>query len=242
MGLAIVASLLFATLMPRANVAAGDAAFLQIDYPSAIAAYEEQLTAFPNDAELLWRLARVYVCSGEVKEKEDAAFCFKKAEGFARHGVRLAPSSAEAHTWLAAALGYQALMAGLREQVRLTNEMYDEIEIAIALDPNNDAAYSMRGSLFRALGNIGWFKRSVASVFVGSLPDGDFEKAEEALKKAIALAPDVMRHYYELGVLYLDWGREAEAKKVLMDAAKLPIRVAIDVQRLEKITQLLAEF
>jgi hypothetical protein len=51
-----------------------------------------------------------------------------------------------------------------------------------------------------------------------------------------------MRHHYELGVLYLDWGRVVEARQVLLHAAKLPIRVAIDRQRVEKIRQLLAEF
>jgi len=235
-----IAALLVTLLSSRANVSAGDAAFLQIDYPAAIAAYEEQLPPFPNDTELLWRLARVYVCSGEVKEKEEAEGLFRKADEYARQCIRLDSSSAEAHTWLAAALGYRALSAGLREQVRLTNEMHDEIETAIALNPNNDAAYSMRGSLFRALGNVGWFKRGMASVFVGSLPEGDFEKAEAALKKAIGLAPEGMRHHYELAVLYLDWEREQDARAELQKAAALPVRVAIDRPRLEKINALLA--
>jgi tetratricopeptide (TPR) repeat protein len=237
----IIVVLLLHAAGGSATVAVGDEAFHRIDYPSAIQSYEEQLPAFPNDSELLWRLARVYVCAGEVKESSEGIVLFIRAERYARHCIQFDSSSAEGHTWLAAALGYRALSAGMKEQVHLTNEMHNEIEKAITLDPNNDVAYSMRGSLFRALGNVGWFKRSLASVFVGSLPDGDFEKAEEALTKALALAPDVMRHQYELGVLYLDWGRDAEAKRALRGAMRLPIRVAIDVQRVEKIKKLLAE-
>jgi tetratricopeptide (TPR) repeat protein len=235
-------ALIFSTIASRADVVSGDAAFLQIDYPAAIVAYEEQLERFPNDPELLWRLARVHVCAGEVKENGEGEPLFHKAEVYARRCIQLDSANAEGHTWLAAALGYRALNAGMKDQVRLTNEMHDEIQTALALDPSNDAAYSMRGSLLRALGNLGWVKRALASIFVGSVPDGDFVKAEEALKKAIALAPDVMRHHYELGVLYLDWGRVVEARQVLLHAAKLPIRVAIDRQRVEKIRQLLAEF
>jgi tetratricopeptide (TPR) repeat protein len=238
----MIGGFLFLMFGSVANVSLGDAAFLQIDYATALAAYEEQLPSFPNDAELLWRLARVHVCAGEVKENGEGEPLFNKAEQYARRCIQVDSTSGEGHTWLAAALGYRALNAGMKERVRLTNEMHDEIVKAIALDPNNDAAYSIRGSLFRALGNVGWFSRGLASVFIGSLPEGDFEKAEEALKKAIALAPDVMRHQYELGVLYLDWGREAEAKQALQAAACLPIRVAIDVQRAEKIKRLLAEF
>ena len=225
---------------PSANVSVGDDAFLHIDYSAAITAYEEQLQTYPADPELLWRLARVYVCSGEVKENDDAEKSFKIAEAFARRCVRIDSTNAEGHTWLAATLGYLALNAGLTEQVPLANELESEIQKTLALNPNNDAAYSIRGSFYRALGNAGWLRRQFASVFLGNLPHGGFEEAEQALKKAIALAPDVMRHQYELGVLYLDWDRKEEAKIVLESAAKLPVSVAIDRPRLARISELLA--
>jgi hypothetical protein len=50
-----------------------------------------------------------------------------------------------------------------------------------------------------------------------------------------------MRHRYELAVLYLDWGKRGEARTVLLEAEKLPVRVAIDRPRLEKIRELLRE-
>ena len=43
-----------------------------------------------------------------------------------------------------------------------------------------------------------------------------------------------MRHHYELGILYLDMNRREEAKQAFEKAAALPIRVAIDVPRLQK--------
>jgi tetratricopeptide (TPR) repeat protein len=224
---------------PAANVSLGDAAFLQIDYATAIAAYEEQLPPFPNDAELLWRLARVYVCTGEVKENGEGEPYFKKAEQFARHCIRVDSTKVEGHTWLAATLGYLALHAGVKEQVRFTGEMHEEIKRSLALDPNNDAACSMLGSMYRALANVSWVQRQLAAIFVGSIPQGGFEEGETALKKAIALAPDVMRHHYELGVLYLDCGKKEEGRAALVRAATLPIRVAIDRPRFEKIKALL---
>lgn len=223
-----------------ADVTGGDEAFLRIDYAAAIAAYEGQLHSHPDDADLLWRLARVYVCAGEVTEEDEGDEYFARAESFARRCLALAPAKAEGHIWLAAALGYRALNAGLREQVHLTNELSAEIEKALALDPDNDAAYSIRGSLYRALGNLSWVQRQLAELFVGEIPDGGFEEGEAALKTAIRLAPDVMRHHYELGVLYLDWGRTEDGRKALETAASLPVRVAIDRPRLAKIAELLA--
>ncbi len=222
------------------DVSSGDAAFFRIDYTSAITSYEAQLQSHPNDAEILWKLARVYVCSGEVKDPPESESFFKKAETYARRSIFLDSTKSESHTWLAAALGYLALNAGVKEQVRLTNELRIEIDKALALNPNNDAAYSIRGSFYRAVANVSWFQRQLASLFVGRVPEGDFEDGERAFRKAISLAPDVMRHHYELGVLYLDWDKKAEAKKSLETAAKLPIRVAIDKPRLAKIKELLA--
>jgi tetratricopeptide (TPR) repeat protein len=223
-----------------ANLAPGDEAFRRIDYPAAIAAYEEEYVRCPNEAEVLWRLARVYVCAGEVKEGEDAERDFRRAEQYARRCIELDSASVEGHTWLAASLGYQALHAGVVEKIELTSEMHRVLDRVLSLDPQNDAAYSMRGSYFRAFANASWLERRLAVVLFPSLPEGGYEEAEAALKKAIALAPDVMRHHYELGILYLDWGRIADAKAALEHAATLPIRVAIDVPRLAKIQKLLA--
>ena len=223
-----------------ANTAIGDEAFFRVDYTTAIASYEEQLQSFPDDPELLWRLARVYVCSGEVKENGEREPYFKKAEECARRCIRIDSAKAEGHTWLAATLGYLALNAGIKDQVGLSAELHSEIDRAIGLDPANDAAYSIRGSFYRALGNVSWVQKQLATLFLGDLPDGGFKDAEAALKKAIDLAPDVMRHQYELGVLYLDWGKRQEAQRAFETAAALPVRVAIDRPRLAKTKQFLA--
>ncbi|MER3523589.1 MAG: hypothetical protein C4326_05845 [Ignavibacteria bacterium] len=225
----------------RANLVPGDDAFLRMDYPTAIEAYEKELALDANDPEVLWRLARVYVCAGEVKSYDEAESDFRKAASYARACLRNDSTCSAGHTWLAAALGYLALEAPLHEKLRLTAEMSEEIDKAIAFDPHNDAAYSMRGSFYRALGNAGWLERKLAVLLFGSVFDGGYEEAEAALKKAIELAPGVMRHPYELGILYLDWGRKDEARAMLERAAQLPLRVAIDVPRREKIRMLLSQ-
>lgn len=231
---------LLALSSPSANIRSGDEAFTRIDYAAAVALYEQQLPLYPNDAQLLWRLARVYVCAGEVKDNGEGESDFARAEEFARRCIQVDSTSVEGHTWLAAALGYRALHAGLVAKVELTAEMNQELDRALALDPQNDAAYSMRGSYFRAFANASWLERRVAVLLFPSLPEGGYEEAEAALKKAIALAPEVMRHHYELGILYLDWGRTAEARAALEHAATLPIRVAIDIPRRAKTRKLLA--
>jgi tetratricopeptide (TPR) repeat protein len=220
---------------------AGDHAFARINYPRAAREYERLRLENPNDPELLWRLARLSVCMAETAEGAERDRLLVKAEEDARHCLRSDSTLAEGHTWLAAALGYIGYFAGTGEQVRLAWEILGETDRAIALRPDDDAAYSIRGSLYRALGNAGWLRRQLARLFVGRLPPGGFQEGEEALQRAIALAPDVMRHRYELAVLYLDWGKTEQAKECLEAAQTLPVRVAIDQPRLEKIRQLLLD-
>ena len=159
---------------------------------------------------------------------------------FARRCIERDSTNPRAHCWRAAALAYIALDAGKKEQVSLSHELLREVDRTLSLDPNDDAAYSIKGSFYRALGNVSWLQRQLAAIFIGRVPRGGFDEAEAALKKAIALAPEVMRHPYELGVLYLDMDRKEDARKVLQQAASLPVRVAIDRPRLKKIQELLA--
>lgn len=218
---------------------AGDEAFFSIDYPRAFSSYDAALRADAGNPVLLWRLARVSVCMGEVAADPSRDTLFRAGERYARLCIKADSSIPEGHTWLAGALGYLALDASAKEQLSLTRELLGEADRALTLNPSDDVAYSIKGSCYRALGNVGWIQRQIASLLLGSVPPGGFPEAEAALQKAIALAPRVMRHEYELGVLYIDWGRREEARAVLEHAATLPVQTAIDRPRLEKIKQLL---
>jgi tetratricopeptide (TPR) repeat protein len=225
--------------LPEA-ISSGDEAFARIEYPAAIARYEEALPAHPGEPDLLWRLARVTVCMAEVAEGETRGSLLSKAEGYARQCILADSTRGEGHTWLAGALGYIALEAPTERKLAVSCELQHEAERAVELNPRDDAAWSILGSFYRAVGNVGWLERALASLFVGSVPRGGYSEAESALKKAIAIAPGIMRHHYELGILYIDMGRKEEARRALETGAALPVRTAIDRPRLQKIRDLLA--
>ncbi len=224
---------------PKATLASADDAFIRMDYSSAIATYEEMLQSNPGDTSLLWRLARAYVCYAEPIEDERRIDLCKKAETYARKCIALDSVLPEGHTWLAGALGYLALDASMKRQADLSHEILTETDKALAVNPRDDAALSIRGSVYRALGNVGWVERRLAGLLFGGIPDGGYDEAEASLQKAIAIAPDVMRHSYELGVLYIDMGRIQDARAALEKVLTLPIRVAIDKPRLQKARELL---
>jgi len=223
----------------REAVAPGDEAFAAIDYTVALERYSGALGAHPAEPEILWRMARAYVCMAEVEEGTVRAEHLARGEACARECISADSTRGEGHTWLAAALGYLALDAGTGRKLELSRELDREAHRALAINADDDAALSILGSFYRALGNVGWLERAMASVFVGSVPRGGYAEAEAALTHAVMIAPDVMRHRYELGILYLDMGRRDDARRSLEAAAALPVRTAIDRPRLAKIHELL---
>lgn len=240
--LLLTSSPLHAQSEGAAKMTLADAAFLQMDYPAAVRNYEQALEHVPGDPVVHWRLARAYVCIAEVEEDAQKRLsALRNAETHARECLRADSGRWEGHTWLAAALGYIALEVGMQEQISLSRELLEESNRALAINPKDDIALSIRGSFYRALGNVGWLKKQLASIFVGEIPDGGFAEAERSLLEAAALAPDIMRHKYELGVLYVDMGRTSEACTLFQQAARLPVRVAIDRPRLAKIRGFLEE-
>ncbi len=227
---------LLALLLPLGSVDAtpevfpGDREFVTRDYVSAIAAYQTLLETRPDTAGVFWRLARVEVCLGDVTEGAESEAHYRKAEQLARGAVRLDSMNADAHTWLAVALGSIAMFEGSKSKVRMAHEIKYHLDRAISLNPNDDVAYSVLGSFYAALGDVSWLERQLAKVFLGRLPDGGYEEAEVAFRRAIALAPTVIRHHYAFGLLLKALDRDVEARKEFESTLSLPVVLARDVK------------
>jgi tetratricopeptide (TPR) repeat protein len=218
---------------PAAERLAGDSAFATMHYQASVEHYAAAADAQGETADLCWRIARSLVCSGEMQEGEARMASLRQAESYARKAVALDSLCPDGHVWLAGALGYLALEESVSRQVPIAQELHHEATVALALRANDDAALSILGSFYRALGNLGWLKRSIAGILYGRVPEGGYEEAESLLVRAELAAPGIMRHPYELGVLYVDMGRKEEARKAFQRALRLPVRVAIDVPRRE---------
>ena len=98
-------------------------------------------------------------------------------------------------------------------------------------------AFSVYGTFYRALGNVGWLERNLANLLLGGLPEGGYAEAETMLLKAIELKPNILRHRYELGLLYFDWGKENKGREIFRAALLLPVTLASDHTRIKIMKQ-----
>jgi tetratricopeptide (TPR) repeat protein len=231
----VFASVLFVlgALTPSsfATLQRGDQEFASRNYPLARAIYDSALTTSIDSAETLWRLARLYVCMADVSPEGEQLDLYRRAQSFAERSISSDSMKSEGHTWRAAALGNVAVFEGSKTKVRLCTVIKHELERAIELNPRDDIAFSILGSFYRTLGNVSWFERQLANVFLGELPEGGYVESEHALKLAIALAPRVIRHHFELGVLYQELDRNDEAREEFESVLVLPQLLASDAGR-----------
>ncbi len=221
-----------------AGFAAADHAFMSLHYERADSLYNAIRQSHPADADVYWKLARLNVTMAEAISPKEAAQrmpFYNKAVEYARKAVALDNANGAAHTWLAASLAVKADRLGNKEKLARANEIKQELDRALALNPHDDVAWSILGSYYRQTANIGWMTRLLGNTFVGKMPQGSAQASEHAFKKAISLNPRAIRHYHELALLYIDEHRKKEALQLLQVALKKPVLMKSDVRRLEDI-------
>ena len=237
----LVLFLLFGTVyaagMP-VSLVKGDSVFFAMNYEAADSLYTTILEKDPENADVHWRLARLYVSMGEALPPENAEERQPYYEKAVRHAEACIASDEhlpDGHTWLAASMGVLADNIGPREKIIRANIIKSELLYALELNPEDDVALSILGSFNREIADMGWLEKVFAKTFLGKLPEASEEEAERLLKKAVAINPLVIRHYHELGKLYRDMKRYPEAVQVLQEALTKPVLMKSDERRLQNI-------
>jgi tetratricopeptide (TPR) repeat protein len=230
-------------LIPNENssLETADREFDHMRYVRALAIYDSVLTNSTDSAAVLWRMARAWDCLADTAARERKYMLFKQAEKFARRAVRADSLNSQAHTWLAAAIGNIAMFEGGKTKVRLARAIKREVDLAIALDSCNDIAYSILGSFHKAIGDVSWIEKQLAAIFLGGLPDGGYKESEAAFRRAIELAPEVMRNHYELAKVYMCEDRNTEALREFRKAFALPVVIGFDFEMQRSAAELIQD-
>ena len=66
-----------------------------------------------------------------------------------------------------------------------------------------------------ALADVSAFERGLAQLAYGKLPESTYDEAAQCFEKAIALNPNRLMHYIELGRAYAHMGRTDEARNCI---------------------------
>jgi tetratricopeptide (TPR) repeat protein len=170
----------------------------------------------PKNPDLLVRIARQYrylmTDASDTKEKLRLGHL---ALDYSTRAAECGPKDCDAQLAPAITLGKMLPYMPTKEQVSASPKIKESVDKALAIDARNDNAWHILGRWNRVLAEISGAKRFLAGVIYGDLPKGSYEEAEHAMKKAIAINPNRLMHYIELGRIYALMGRKDEAREMI---------------------------
>ena len=185
---------------------------------------------------VLWRKARAQYEMGRLDDNSsqgNALGYFKKAEEYARTAITRDPACSDGYKWLAIALGAQTKHSKTQTRVRLSREIKENIEKAIALNPEDDIAYLVLSRWHYKVAGLGVVARTFAKIIYGGIPEASLGEAEKLLLHAIALH-DRITHRYNLAKVYDRMERYEDKEIQLRKALLLPVTFPEEAEELEK--------
>jgi tetratricopeptide (TPR) repeat protein len=154
------------------------------------------------------------------------------AERYAREAVTAGGErDVGRHYALAVVLGLRANVEGGRSKVRAAAELFEELELILAIDPHHVGARHMLGRLHAGVRRMNGVVRWLATNMLGGeeLARARWETAEENLAYAEEHGPTVADHHLQLALLYRDTGRPELAAQELAHTLELEPRNALEV-------------
>ena len=194
-----------------------------------------------------WRLSLALIDIGKqtpdnVKSKpRDSLYAL--AEIYARRAVDVSLLEPDGHYALSAAIGRASLTRSNRERVARAPEIRVEALKTLELDPEHDKAHHVVGlwhaEIKRLSGVQRWFAKNL---FGGNFLDlASWELAVDHMELAVAIDPTVIYHRLDLGRVYIDTDRPAEAKVQFEAVENLPVYDVLDPRYKEEAAMLLQE-
>lgn len=198
--------------------------------------------ADPNNVPLLLRIARQYRhMMADTGSKGEKVRLGHVSLEYAERAAALARNDSDAQLSVAISYGKMLPYLGSGEQVDASRRIKDTAEKAIRLNSKNDLAWHILGRWHRGRADVNAVKAALGSMLYGSLPPGSTEEAVKCYEKAIALNPNRLMHYIELGRAYAQLGKPEEARKYIEKGLAMPNREKDDPDTKQRGRETLAE-
>ena len=208
--------------VPQAELIRIDALHDVNEYETELIQLEELSAEFPEDVEILWRLAQVHfdIADQTEDEKVHKAHFYPGFEA-AKRAVEIDPNSARANHWYATLIGKIGMLEGTKQKIINSYEVEKYGLKAIELDPTYDGSLHLMGRWHYELADLSWIERTVAKIVYETPPKASFEESVEFYKRAIEAKSDEIRHYLWIGKALIKLKDKEEAKKYLLTATEM---------------------
>jgi hypothetical protein len=201
---------------------------------AALGRFEAILRADSLDVEANWRAAiarsDIALPLREKKDRPRRDSLLEQAQRNARLAVRLEPNNVNVLFALGLVLGNTALTKGIRDRVRMSNEIRALALRAVAADSTHDGAQHLLGRWHYEVMRLSGFERFIAKSILGGEEFGkaSWGEAQRRLERAVALAPGRIYHRLVLARILVARKDQSGAAAELERIAALPGQVAAD--------------
>lgn len=177
----------------------------------------------PPHAGLLVRIARQYRhLMADTPNRDEKLRLGGIALDYSRRAAALGPKDSDAQIAIGITYGKMLALQGGKEQVEASRHIKNSADAAIKANPQNDTAWHVLGRWHKVLANVGAVKRSLGSMLYGKLPSTTNETAVSCFEKAIKINGNRLMHHIELGLTYMQMGRNDDARRALTKGLALP--------------------
>ena len=204
-------------------IAKGDTYDRKFNAVEALKYYIPAETLSPKDARILILIARQYRhLMTDAPAKEEKLRHGAIALGYSERAAALAPTNSDAQLAIAITLGKLLAYQSNKEKAAASPRIKASADSALALDPLNDTAWYVLGRWHRVLADIGGMKRAMSGLLYGTLPTTTNAAAIACFEKAIAINPNRLMFYIELGRTYGQMGKKEDARRWIEKALAMP--------------------
>lgn len=196
----------------------------------------------PKNVGLLVHISRAYrYLMSDASKTSEKLQLGTRAVTYAERAAALGPRDGEAQLAVAISYGKLQSLVGSGEKVRTARIIKIQAEKAIRLDPRNDLAWHVLGRWNMGYAELTGLKRKLAEISYGPLPAPTYADAVKCFERAITLNPDRVINYIELGQVYSEMGRTADARRVLSKGLSLKQTDKDDAEMKQRGRELLAK-
>lgn len=185
-------------------------------HEEALQLFEQALEIEPDNADILWKISRVYVEIGEHlpvetdEQQNEQLKTYEKAFEYADRAVKADSTNSMAYTRRAIANGRIALFKGVWDSIDLVKSVKKDLENALRLDGQNDVAYYVLGRTHAKVAE----KPGIFRWPLG-LSWASYEDAIMYYQKAIDLKPDVIMYRLDFARAYVEEDEYEKAREQL---------------------------
>jgi len=207
------------------SICKGDVCDQKLQAGEALRYYLPVEKVDPNNVHVLVCIARQYRhLMTDASSKEDKLKLANIALDYSKKAAAVGTNDSDAQLSPAITFGKMMALLGKRDQIEASKKIKEAAERALKLDPNNDLAWHVLGRWHQVIADVGTVTRTLGSLIYGSLPTSTNENAVNCFEKAIALNPNRLMHYIELGRTYAQMGRDEDAKRMIKKGLAMPCK------------------